>query len=76
MESTYETMTEEHLGDYATSADLAAFREACKIAELRWNWTAAEATDYVWSNGDFYPRVVELLGGYPAESGMFRGVTV
>lgn len=64
-ESTYNEMTVEHLGQAATPDDLDTYRMACRAAETRYGYTAAEATDYVWGNGDFYPRVVELLGSYP-----------
>jgi hypothetical protein len=56
-EDTYRDMTEEHLGDSATADDLAAFVAACATYQEQTDCTDAEATDYVWDGGSWYPRV-------------------
>ena len=53
---TYREMTEEHLGDMATRVDLVAFVAACEAFQELTDCTDAEATDYVWGNGDWCSR--------------------
>ena len=64
-EDTYRDMTEEHLGSEATADDLALFVEACATYQEQTDCTDAEATDYVWDGGSWYPRVVATPGHTP-----------
>mgnify|MGYP005832295185 CR=1 FL=1 len=50
---TYREMTEEHLGDSATSEDLADFTEDCEAYKELTGSTDKEATDFIWNNGDW-----------------------
>ena len=52
-EVTYLQMTEEHLGDMATRVDLASFIAACEAYQELTNCTDAEATEFIWNNGDW-----------------------
>jgi hypothetical protein len=63
-DATYRDMTEEHLGDSATADDLAAFVTACATYQEQTDCTDAEATDYVWDGGSWYPRVDVATPGH------------
>ena len=52
-EATYLEMTEEHLGNMATSEDLEAFIADCEAYQDMTDCTDAEATDYIWQHGDW-----------------------
>tara|TARA_Y100000310_G_C20579688_1_gene762327 strand:- start:478 stop:1086 length:609 start_codon:yes stop_codon:yes gene_type:complete len=47
-DTTYRDMTEEHLGDMATSEDLKAFMAACEAYQEQTGCSDSEATEYVW----------------------------
>jgi hypothetical protein len=52
-ESTYRTMTVEHLGPEATHADLERFKAVCETVHRRHpRWDDETVTDYVWNDGD------------------------
>ena len=53
---TFRTMTVEHLGSEATVEDLAAFRRAGEALVFAGESPKA-ATDWLWNDGDFLPRV-------------------
>ena len=53
IEATYKEMTEEHLGDMATSEDLEIFIADCEVYQELTNCTDAEATEIVWNHGDW-----------------------
>lgn len=61
IESTYKTMTLEHLGDNSNVADLAAFQRACRLRNRVEDETVQETTDAMWGQGDFLKRVMELV---------------
>jgi len=63
-DATYRDMTEEHLGSEATADDLAAFVAACATYQEQTGCTDAEATDYVWDGGSWYPRVDVATPGH------------
>lgn len=52
-ESTFRTMTTEHLGPTADEHDLADFRAACEriLPAVAIAYNEADATEYVWNNG-------------------------
>jgi hypothetical protein len=51
-ETTFRTMTIEHLGQDATDADLVAFRAACFAVLPAFEYDEEAATWYVWNDGD------------------------
>ncbi len=69
-ESTYRTMTLEHLGADATAEDLALFQAACRHIQdtQRAAWpplpvmTDAEVTGYIWGDGDWRGRALAAAG--------------
>ena len=62
-DTTYRDMTEEHLGDMATSDDLKAFVTACEAYQRATGYSDSEATEYVWNDGDWWQRAL-----YPIRS--------
>ena len=52
-ETTYQDMTEEQLGDFATREDLRIFIEMCREWQDMTDCTDEEATDYIWQHGDW-----------------------
>lgn len=49
----WQDMTLEHLGDNATAADLAAFKDACRVRQQRTGETDEAVAELVWNNGDW-----------------------
>lgn len=56
-QSTYRTMTVEHLGQDAQPNDLYAFREACEAVLPAFEGREDFATDYIWNNGAWTERL-------------------
>jgi hypothetical protein len=55
-DSTYRDMTEEHLGNMATSDDLATYVAACEAYQEQTACSDSEATEYVWHSYCCYQR--------------------
>lgn len=56
-ESTFRTMTVEHLGQDAAPADLSIFRDACEAVLPAFDGNEEQATDYIWNNGAWTERL-------------------
>jgi hypothetical protein len=60
-EATYLEMSYWDLGDMATSEDFEIFIDACVAYQELANCTAAEATEFIWNNGDWMKAIVSDL---------------